>query len=135
MGGIHVRVRVAGEQYALGVGQVAEVVEFGDLTPVPGARESLFGLCNLRGEIVSVVDVAAVLGLSNERRPERIVLATDGNRRAGLAVDEVLDVAPLPECTPEHGLGCVHATTVLGGTLVGIIDVETLLDVAAGGAP
>jgi purine-binding chemotaxis protein CheW len=134
MSTVHVRVQVAGEQYALAVGEVAEVVELGHLTPVPGAREPLLGLCNLRGEIISVVDLAAVLRLSSEGRATRMLIATHGGRRAGLAIDEVLDVAPLPECTPEQGLGCISATTVVEGALVGVIDAGALLDAAAQGA-
>ncbi len=37
MGTVYVRVRVAGEQYAIPVEQVVEVVPYADVTPVPGA--------------------------------------------------------------------------------------------------
>jgi purine-binding chemotaxis protein CheW len=131
MTAVHVRVLVAGEQYALAVEHVAEVVELGAVTPVPSAPSSLLGLLNLRGEIVSVVDLASVLGLHGERRPTHL-LVMGGGKRAGLAIDAVLDVATLPETSPESGLACVRETAVIDGALIGILDVGALLDSAAG---
>jgi purine-binding chemotaxis protein CheW len=130
---IYVHVRVAGEHYALPVEQVAEVVEIEAVTPVPGAPESLLGLRNLRGEIVSVIDLASVLGLPGDRRPAKLIVATDRNRRAGLAVDEVVDVAALPETSPEHALGYVRQTAVVDGALLGVLDARSVLDGLDGG--
>jgi purine-binding chemotaxis protein CheW len=128
----YVRVRVAGEQYALPVEHVAEVVELGAVTPVPGASPLVLGLYNLRGEIVSVIDLASVLALTGDGHPTRLLLATDGDRRAGLAIGEVLDVGPLHESSPEHDVACVTATAVIDGELLGLLDVGALLDAVAG---
>lgn len=130
---VHVRVRVAGEQYALAVENVEEVVVLGDVTCVPGAPPPILGLLNLRGEIVSVVDLASALGLQGELQPARLLVATDDGRRVGLAIDAILDVASLPETSPEEGLGWIRETAVLDGALIGVLDVGALLD-AAGGA-
>ncbi len=48
-----------------------------------------------------------------------------------LAVDAVLGVDTIPEGTPEHGLGCIHATVIVDGALVGLLDVGGLLDSVA----
>jgi purine-binding chemotaxis protein CheW len=130
---VHVRVRVAGEQYALAVEHVAEVVEMDAVTPVPGAPRPLLGLRNLRGEIVPVVDLAAALGLRGESRPARVIIATDDGRRAGFAIDEVLDVGALPESSPEKELLFVLETAVVDEVLVGLLDVGAVLDAVAGG--
>lgn len=133
MTAVHLRVLVAGEQYALAVEHVAEVLELTEVTPVPGAPPALLGLLNLRGETLSVVDLASALGLPGEHRPARLVVASHDGRRAGLAIDAVLDVAALPQTSPEDGLACVLETTVIGGALIGVLDVGALLDRAAGG--
>jgi purine-binding chemotaxis protein CheW len=135
MSAVHVRALVAGEQYALAVEHVAEVLRLNEVTPVPGAPPALLGLLNLRGEAVSVVDVASALGLQGERRPAHVVVVvvSDDGRRAGLAIDAVLDVATLPPTSPEDGLSCVRETTVIDGALIGVLDVGALLDRAAGG--
>jgi purine-binding chemotaxis protein CheW len=124
--------RVAGEQYALAVDHVTEVVVLDELTPIPGAPEWMLGVCNLRGEVLSVVDLAAVLGLPGAHRPARLVVTTASGTRAGLAIEEVLDVAPMPAITPEHGLGCVQATVVADDMLVGVLDIDAVLEAAIG---
>jgi purine-binding chemotaxis protein CheW len=128
----YLRMRLAGEQYALAVDHVTEVVLLDALTPVPGAPPSVLGLCNLRGEVVSVVDLAAVLGLPGEHHPTRLVVTAVSGTRAGLAIDEVMDVAPLGEITPEHGLGCVQATAIVDDVLLGVLDIGAVLDAVAG---
>jgi purine-binding chemotaxis protein CheW len=133
MTAVHLRVLVGGEQYALAVEHVAEVLELSEVTPVPGAPPALLGLLNLRGETLSVVDLASALGLPGEHRRARLVVASDNGRRAGLAIDAVLDVATLPQTSPEDGLACVRETTVIDGALIGVLDVGALLDRAAGG--
>jgi chemotaxis signal transduction protein len=62
-----------------------------------------------------------------------VVVVSDDGRRAGLAIDAVLDVATLPPTSPEDGLSCVRETTVIDGALIGVLDVGALLDRAAGG--
>ena len=56
--------RVGVETYALPIEHVQEAAELGTLTPVPGAPNSVLGVYNLRGEILPVYDLSAVLGIS-----------------------------------------------------------------------
>ena len=92
---IHVRFRVGDESFALPVGQVLEVAELGSLAPVPGAPPSVLGVRNLRGQVLPVIDLAGVLGTAHARGAQRLVIAEEAGRRAGLAIDEVTDVAEL----------------------------------------
>lgn len=125
---VGVRVRVGEEHYALPVEHVLEVAELGALEPVPGAPASVLGVRNLRGQVVPVLDAAALLGVEHRAQPRRIVIVEAGGRRAGLAVDALTDVAPLPEATePREGRALAGAALV-DGTLVGIVDVPALLD-------
>ena len=131
MGTVQVRVRVAGEQYAMPVERVVEVVPYAGVTPVPGAPDAVLGLHNLRGEILTVIDPAPALGLRDRGRPSRLIVVGDEDRTVCLAVDEVLGIDALSESTPEHGLGCIHATAIVDGALVGLLDVGALLDSVA----
>jgi len=131
--GVHVRVRVAGEQYALPVEHVQEVVDLDELTPVPGAAESLLGLLNLGGEIVPAFDLAKILGIEpGGHRAEigrrRLLVAECGGQRAAFAVDDVLDVGPLASAMQESDARYLLASTVLDGELVGMLAVESLFD-------
>ena len=81
--------------YALGVESIVSVQE---ITYVPGTPSWILGVVNVRGEIESVLDLKAVLGLGRtEITPEtRLLIAQDGELRSGLLVDQVVDIAELP---------------------------------------
>src|SRR5213593_1593813 len=97
MSALHVRVGVAGEDYALPVEDVLEIAELGEVAPVPGATAAVLGVRNLRGQVLPVVDLAVVFGLPRGTAPELIVVTDDGGGKAGLAVDSVVGVEPLPQ--------------------------------------
>lgn len=96
MSGVRVRFRVGDERYALPVEDVLEVAEVGVLAPVPGAPESVLGVRNLHGQVLPVLDLAVVLGVEHEQA-SRLLIVEAESRRAGLAIDEVIDVAELPD--------------------------------------
>lgn len=123
----HVRVRVAGEEYALPVSSVLEVGELGEVTPVPGAPPEVIGVRNLRGQVITVIDLAGLLGLHAEAPPGLIVVAKEGTRQAGLAVDEVLEVGPVPEPSSETESDLLAGAAVVGESLVGVVDVSAVL--------
>jgi purine-binding chemotaxis protein CheW len=126
-----VRVLVADEHYALPVADVLEVAELGEVTPVPGAGAALLGVRNLRGQVLPVVDLATVFDLP-PAHPERIVIAERGGLRAGLAVDTVAGVEQLPEASEEVDSRHLTGAALADGALVGVIDVESVLDAVEG---
>jgi purine-binding chemotaxis protein CheW len=87
------------DRYALPLGAVREVVSEYRITPVPCAPPAIRGVVNLRGEIVSVTDVAILLGSRTEAsiRPAPLVVVTDGCVTTALLVDSVADMAMVPE--------------------------------------
>jgi purine-binding chemotaxis protein CheW len=54
--------QVAGEEYALGILQVREIIEYGFVTQVPMTPPWIRGVFNLRGGVVPVVDLAVKFG-------------------------------------------------------------------------
>lgn len=97
----YVSFRVAGVWLALPVARVQEVLGARTLTPVPLATPFLAGLLNLRGEIVSVIDLRHRLGLPprDGGRASFHVVVRDGDELFALQVDEVGDVV---EATAEE---------------------------------
>ena len=76
------------------VQQVQEVFRFQQMTRVPLAPSAVHGLINLRGQIVTAIDVRTRLGLptrSSERPPMNVVVRTDDGAIT-LLVDEIGDV-------------------------------------------
>jgi purine-binding chemotaxis protein CheW len=122
---MHLRIRLGAEQYALGLEHVLEVVELGEITPVPGSAGTLLGLRNLRGEILPALDLSALLGVSGDGEPRRLVVVADGPLRAGLAVDDAIDFSQLPEATV--GSPLVPEGVLVDGALVGVVDVSAVL--------
>lgn len=128
---VHVRVRVGLESYALPVEHVLEVADLGHLSPVPGASSSVLGVRNLRGQVLPVFDLARVFGVEREGTPHKLVVAEDGARRAGFAIDEVTDVGELPDPSGEGESTFLRGAALVGDSLVGVIDVPRLFDAVA----
>ena len=85
-------------------------------------------MCNLRGDLLPVFDLAAVLGLPRSAAPQRLLVAERGGTRAGFAVDEVTDVDELPEADQEADGDLLSGAALVDGALVGVIDVDRLFD-------
>ena len=73
-----------------------EVVPLERLTRLPGAPDTVLGIINVRGTIVTVVNAAAVLHPPATARQLSMILIVDaGVRGVGLAVERVADVRAL----------------------------------------
>jgi len=81
---------------AVPVETAREIVPFEKGTRIPGASDSVEGLMNVRGVLLTVVDGSRLLDRPS-RSTDRSVLVLDvGGKSVGLAVDKVLDLATLP---------------------------------------
>ncbi len=78
--------------YGIPLGQVREVLRAAGLHPVPGSPRVQSGIVNVRGAIVTVLDLLALLTGRRAESPASIVLLEDGTRIIGLTVDSVHDV-------------------------------------------
>lgn len=129
---VHVRVHLGRERYAVPIANVREVADVGEVAPVPGAPPAVLGVRNLRGQVLPVIDLAAVLGVTTDG-PRRLLVAEDGHRRAGLAVDLVTDVETLPAAKEEAHAPHLSGAAMIDGELVGVVDVGALFDAVQGG--
>ena len=76
---------------------VREVIPALPATRIPGAGETVAGLINVRGTLLTVIDARLALGDgARGRLPESVLVLDRGTRSVGLAVDEVLDLVELP---------------------------------------
>ena len=76
------------------VQQIQEVIRFQGMTRVPLAAAAVSGLINLRGQIITAIDLRCRLGLS-PRNPEEApinVVVRDGDNAVSLLVDRIGDV-------------------------------------------
>ena len=131
MTGVHVRLRVGRERYAVPIENVLEVAEVGSLSGLPGAGGAVLGVRNLRGQVLPVFDLARVLAIAGDAAPPRVVVAEHGGRLAGLAVDEVTDVVALAGEAEQAEAEYLSGAILEDGELVGILDVERLFGALA----
>lgn len=95
----------SGEQYAVELRTVHEIVIPPSITVVPRSRRAVLGVCSVRGELATVVDLRRVLDLPPlpETRRERILLARAAQGELiGLRVDEVKQVVRLSPSQIEY---------------------------------
>jgi purine-binding chemotaxis protein CheW len=86
------------------VRQVQEVIRAQQMTRVPLAPRAVRGLINLRGQIVTAIDLRERLGLpafAPDRQPMNVVVRTDEGA-VSLLVDEIGDVLEAEEAAHEH---------------------------------
>lgn len=92
---------------------VREVVRGRSLARLPGAPAWVRGIMNLRGTLVTVVDLSARLGGDGFASP-RIVLVVEGaGKRFGIGVESVDGVVEIPETALEQ----VDAPRSAGGVV------------------
>jgi purine-binding chemotaxis protein CheW len=129
------------EEYAVGILRVKEIMEYTDVTRVPGVPAHVRGVINLRGSVVPVVDLAAKFG-GSETAPSPtsciVIVETqlDGAMTvAGMMADAVCEVVHLDaaqiEPPPSFGTGIrVDFLTGMGkldGRLALILDIDRVL--------
>ena len=128
---VHVRLRIGRETYALPIENVLEVAELGELTVVPGAGIGVLGVRNFHGQVLPVFDLAHVLGIHRDGPPPRVVVTDHAGRVAGLAVDEVTDVAPFTADLEEAESEYLTHAALEDGRLVGLVDVDRVFEALA----
>ncbi|MCE9603170.1 MAG: chemotaxis protein CheW [Gemmatimonadetes bacterium] len=108
---------MAGEQrFAWELGAIKEIVPTPVVTRLPGAPAWVLGLLNLRGRVVTVVDLAVRMGLPSGVGASIVVLELDG-RMLGVRVDEVRSVANAEDATVEP----VEAARAADGLVAGMV--------------
>lgn len=85
----------AGEiRLGIDIRHVQEINRLLEVTPVPGASPCIHGVVNLRGDVVTVLDLHKIFGLPPTETPDacRNVVLRVGGERIGIMVDQVSDI-------------------------------------------
>ena len=89
-------VDIGAHHFAVELNSVTEFVHLSRVTPIPCCPEHIIGCINLRGEVVTILDMAPML-LHKTTEPYRdAVLIQMGDKRVGIAVHRIVDVRPYP---------------------------------------
>lgn len=126
----HVVFRVESGRYALPLSSVREVVVTPELfTRVPRAPAAVTGVINLRGRVVTVVDLRPVLGLGTAFSPApKLLLLDQGRRDLALGVSEVEGIEQLERLVTgvPDPTGLLQGVARLGAGEVQVLDSEAL---------
>jgi purine-binding chemotaxis protein CheW len=130
--------QVGRETYGAPITSLHEIVRVPEITVVPDAPNYVEGVINLRGKIVSVIDLRKRFGekAAAVSRRNRILVVENKGRLSGLIVDsasEVLkiaasDVEPAINVFQDGGLNCVTGLGKYNGRLIVLLDMSKLLE-------
>ena len=128
--------RIGRETFGVPIGMVHKIVRMPEITSVPDSPGYVEGVINLRGKIVSVVDLRRRFG-EKEIKPNkknRILVTEVSGKLVGLIVDSASEVLKIPENEIElppvfdQGEGnYVTGVGKLNGRLIILIDLNKIL--------
>ena len=94
---------LADEDYGIEIRYVIEIIGIQKITDVPDMPSFIRGVINLRGKVIPVMDIRARFNLPDRGYDDRtcIVVVNDSETDVGLVLDEVSEVADIPEANVE----------------------------------
>lgn len=140
-GGKYLTFALGKEEYGLQILKVREIIGFMEITAVPRTPHHVRGVINLRGQVISVVDLRAKFGMESAERTDQtcviVVEIRTGGRKVstGIIVDhvsEVLEIAadsiePAPEFDAGLDTGFILGMGKIGETVKILLDIDKVL--------
>ena len=136
-GGKYLTFALGREEYGLEILKVREIIGYMDVTSVPGTPAHVKGVINLRGQVISVMDLRSKFRMAEAPRTEQTCIVVvdinrDGRRlNVGIIVDRVSEVLSIAseaiEEPPSFGQA-IDAGFILGMGKIGH-SVKILLDI------
>jgi len=92
-----IRFNLMYDEYAVEMKYIREVIQTSEITPVPGTPDFIAGICSVRGEIISLVDLRALLSIPEKGLTDlnRVIVLTDGNLTFGILADQITGIGTL----------------------------------------
>ncbi|MDP3858383.1 MAG: chemotaxis protein CheW [Stagnimonas sp.] len=126
---------IAGESYAVNILQLREVLPDSRPVPVPGAPPEVLGVLNLRGEIITLLDLRRWLGLPAGAADGPVLVLELAGLSLGLRVDAVgvllkrlpVELLAAPAVANPRLRSLVSGATALGDGQLTLLDFVALL--------
>ncbi|MBE0627923.1 MAG: purine-binding chemotaxis protein CheW [Burkholderiales bacterium] len=128
-------IRIDSELFGLELAAVREFSHLRGVTPLPCGPAHIVGNMNLRGDILTLVDVRPALGMAATGSMNEVVVVRMGETRFGLQASEIVDVVQLapadipavPVASDRAGNAYCKGVATVDGKAVGILDLERML--------
>jgi len=90
---------LGGESYCADINTVRSVVRIDSVTRIPNMPEFIIGVMNLRGEIISVLDIRSIFGLPQKKRTSsgRVIVTEAWGSQVGIIADDVRQAIDVEE--------------------------------------
>jgi len=128
---------VDGDEYCIDIMIVKEIRGWTQATTLPHSPDFVYGLINLRGTVLPVIDLAARLGLKRTEPSSRhaIILISLEGRVVGLMVEAVSDILlvsdnemhPTPNVMNGDAQSFVKSVLARDGRMIRLLDAERIL--------
>lgn len=128
---------LANEEYGVAIGQVQEIIRPQGITRIPGMPSFIEGVINLRGKIISIIDLRDRFSLVKKENDvnTRVVIAEVSSQTVGLVVDSVSEVLrlaneavdPLPPTITKIDGEYLKGVGKLDRRLIILLDLEKVL--------
>lgn len=134
----YITITIGSQLFALPILAVHDVFRLAGMTPVPLSRPEIAGVLNMRGRIVTAIDMRRRLGIDgDERKGTPMAVGIEhGGESYGLVIDEIGDVLRLPVAEIEPNpvnldprwARVSSGVQRLEDTLLVVLDVDRILD-------
>ncbi len=125
-----------GEHLGVDLDAVREFSEIAGLVPVPCCPSSILGNMNLRGSVITVVDIRETLGMGSDAKTvmKKAIVAQAAGLTIGLAVEDLFEVIYVaaeevrpPDFVIEYGDRYIKGTIPYNGSTIAYLDLKKLL--------
>ncbi len=126
------------DNYLIDIMKVKEIRKSSNFTYVPNSRSYVVGLDNLRGEIISIIDLRIMFDLEiSEKELEDVMVLRNEDLLIGIIVDKVNNVFsidssliqdPHPVLSQDSFISYIKGVIEYGGKLYILLDVDTIFN-------
>lgn len=95
----YILVQIDGQNYALNIANIQEIIRFSDFSTVPSESEDILGIINLRNEIIPIINIQKLLKAESKEIDDetKIIIAYNSGFKFGFIVDKILSVISVNE--------------------------------------
>lgn len=127
--------RLGKEEYAVAIDKVKEIIRYNEATKLPNTPPHMDGIINLRGKVISVIDLAKRFGVPGKVTGSNLAIIVEAaGQEVGIIVDEVTEVLRVDDSAIESAQTVAHAADFLqsigkvGERLLIILDLDKVFD-------
>jgi purine-binding chemotaxis protein CheW len=134
----YLTVKIGDQLFGFPVFHLRDIFKSLEITPIPLAPKAILGSINLRGKVVTVIDLRLKFypNINIENRKSMHIAVSHGQELLSFVVDSVGDVVnipksqfePLPSTLEQHWLNIAEGVCQLNNSLIIRLNMEHLLD-------